>query len=144
MMLMMIVINPHEGTDSAPPPPPVDSLRYNFRWHAAEQQNFVTFPKINGESILNKNSRYESLGMTIMSQLISTGYISPGNPREIFFERANPGQFFGLIPCPWAKMMVEFPGVGQIFPNLKRLLLKLTKNQKKRKLRDSTNFIWRT
>ena len=58
-----------------------------------------------------------------MSQSIPTGYIPPGNPRENFFERANPGhpsKIFCLIPCPGAKMMVEFPGVGQNFPKLER------------------------
>ena len=59
---------------------------------------------------------------TLMSQSIPTGYIPPpGNPRENFFERANPGhpgKIFCLIPCPGAKMMVEFPGVGQNFPKL--------------------------
>ena len=43
----------------------------------------------------------------------------PGNPRENFFERANPGQNFlsNFLP-PGQKMMVEFPGVGQNFPKL--------------------------
>ena len=50
---------------------------------------------------------------------VSSNWVHPpGNPRENFFERANPGhtgKFFCLIPSPGAKMMVEFPGVGQNF-----------------------------
>ena len=39
--------------------------------------------------------------------------------------------------------MVEFPGVGQNFPNSKKLLLKLAKNPEKlSKLRDSTNSLF--
>ena len=57
-----------------------------------------------------------------MSQSIPTGYIPPGNPRENFFERANPGhpgKFFLSNSLPLGqKMMVEFPGVGQNFPKL--------------------------
>ena len=49
------------------------------------------------------------------------GTCPPGNPGENFFERANPGhpgKNFCLIPSPGQKMMVEFPGVGQNFPQL--------------------------
>ena len=52
----------------------------------------------------------------VMSQSFPTGYIPPGQPRGIFFERANPGHpgnFFCPIPCPGAK---NSPGVGQNFP----------------------------
>ena len=40
--------------------------------------------------------------------------------------------------------MVEFPGMGKIFPNSKKLLLKLAKKilKKLRKLRDSTTFLF--
>ena len=77
-----------------------------------------------------------------MSHSILTGYI----PRAIFFERANPvhpGDFC-LIPAPGQNMMVEFRGLGKIFSNSKKLLLKLAKNPKKklRKLRDSTNILF--
>ena len=51
----------------------------------------------------------------IMSQSIPTGYIPPGNPRENFFERANPGhpgKFFCLIPCPGAKNDGRIPRGG--------------------------------
>ena len=56
-----------------------------------------------------------------MSQSIPTGYIPPGNPRENFFERANPGhpgKIFCLIPCPGTKNDSRIPGVGQNFPKL--------------------------
>ena len=46
------------------------------------------------------------LTLHAMSQSIPTGYIPPGNPRENFFELANPdhpGKFFCLIPCLGAK-----------------------------------------
>ena len=52
---------------------------------------------------------------TVMSQSIPTGYTPPGNPRENFFERANPGhpgKFFCLIPCPGAKNDGQIPGGG--------------------------------
>ena len=66
----------------------------------------------------------------VMSQSIPTGYIPRATPRKIFLsERIRPnGQFFlsNSLP-PGQKMMVEFPGVGQIFPNSKKLLLKLAK-----------------
>ena len=85
-----------------------------------------------------------------MSQSIPTGYIPPGNPRKNFFERANlghPGNIFCLIPCPGAKMMVEFSGVGQNFPNSKKLLFKLAKNPLKIKKTTTDKraqfFIWR-
>ena len=61
--------------------------------------------------------------ISIMSQSIPTGYMPPppGNPGEIFFERANPGnpgKFFCLIPCPGAKNYCRIPrgGGGKIFP----------------------------
>ena len=57
-----------------------------------------------------------------MSQSIPTGYVPPpGNPRENFFEQANPGHLgnsFVYFSAPGAKMMVEFPGVGKNFPKL--------------------------
>ena len=42
----------------------------------------------------------------------------PGNPRENFFERANPGhpgKIFCLIPCPGAKNDGRIPGGGAKF-----------------------------
>ena len=90
----------------------------------------------------------EALLSEVMSQSIPTGYIPPpGNPRENFFERANPGRpgkFFCLIPCPGAKMMVKFPGGGAKFSKIRRNSpLSLQKILKKfRKLRDSTNFLF--
>ena len=54
----------------------------------------------------------------------------PDNPREIFFERANPGHpgiFLFNSPAPEQKMMVGFPGVRQNFPKLEELLIKLAK-----------------
>ena len=71
-----------------------------------------------------------------MPQSIPTGYIPPpGNPWENFFERANPGHLgkvFCLIPCPGAKNDGQIPrGWGKIFPNSKKLPLKLAKIFKK-------------
>ena len=57
----------------------------------------------------------------LMFQSIPTGYISPGQPPEIFFEQANPGHpaiFFCLIPCPGAKTDGRIPRVGQNSPKL--------------------------
>ena len=71
----------------------------------------------------------------------------PGNARENFFERANPGhpgKFFCLIPCPGAKNDGQIPREwGKIFPNSKKLPLKLAENpQEIQKLRDSTSFLF--
>ena len=47
----------------------------------------------------------------------------PGNPRENFFERANPGHpgnFFCLIPCPGAKNDGRIPGGGAKFSQTRR------------------------
>ena len=56
-------------------------------------------------------------------KLIPTGYTPPpppGNPGYFFLSERVPvtRQIFGLIPCPGAKMMVKFPGMGQNFPKL--------------------------
>ena len=69
----------------------------------------------------------------IMSQSIPTGYIPPpGNPGEIFFERANPGhpgKFFCLIRCPGAKNDGRIPGGGAKFSQTRRnCSLSLQKN----------------
>ena len=76
-------------------------------------------------------------------RLSSQAYVSvnsnwvhpPGNPRENCFERANPGhpgKTFCLIPCPEAKNDGRIPGGGgKIFPNSKKLLLKLAKKSLK-------------
>ena len=63
-------------------------------------------------------------------------------PPGKFFERANPGHSgnsFCLIPCPGAKTDGQIPHAwGKIFPNSKKLLLKLAKALKKlRRLQDS-------
>ena len=67
-----------------------------------------------------------------MSQSIPTGYIPPGNPRENFFERANPGHSgknFCLIPCPGAKNDGRIPGGGGKFSSTRRnCSLSLQKN----------------
>ena len=67
-----------------------------------------------------------------MSQSIPTGYIPPGNPRENFFERANPGhpgKMFCLIPCPRAKNDGRIPGGGAKFSQTRRnCSLNLQKN----------------
>ena len=44
----------------------------------------------------------------------------PGNPQEIFWSKQIPATraIFCLSPCPRAKMIVEFPRVGQNFPKL--------------------------
>ena len=83
-----------------------------------------------------------------MSQSIPTGYIPAlGNPRENFFERANPGhpgKFFCLIPCPGAKYDGQIPrGGAQFYQARGNSPLSLQKILKKfRKLRDSTNFLF--
>ena len=61
----------------------------------------------------------------IMSQSIPTWFIPspPGNSREIFFERANPGhpgKFFFPIPCPGAKKYGQIPGGGAKFTQTRR------------------------
>ena len=51
------------------------------------------------------------------------GTSPPGNPRENFFERANPGHpgnFFCLIPCPRAKNDGRIPGGGAKFSQTRR------------------------
>ena len=48
-------------------------------------------------------------------------HLHPRQPPAKLFERANPGHLgilFVQFPCPEAKMMDEFPGVGQNFPKL--------------------------
>ena len=75
------------------------------------------------------------------------GTSPPGNPRENFFERANPGHpgsFFCPIPCPGAKNDGRIPGGGAKFSQTRRnCTLTLQKILKKlRKLRDSTNFLF--
>ena len=78
----------------------------------------------------------------VMSQSIPTVYIPPppGKPRENLFERVNPGhpgKSFCLIPCPRAKNDAQIPrGWGKIFPNSKKLPLKLAKNSS----RNSENY----
>ena len=56
----------------------------------------------------------------------------PGNPRENFFERANPGhpgKIFCLIPCPGAKNDGRIPGGGATFSQTRRnCSLSLQKN----------------
>ena len=82
---------------------------------------------------------------SVMSQSIPTGYIPLGNPRENFFERANPGhpgKFFCLIPR--AKNDGRIAGGGAKFSQTRRnCSLSLQKILKKlRKLRDSTTFLF--
>ena len=64
-----------------------------------------------------------------MSQSIPAGYIPP---REIFFERANPGhpgKTFCLIPCSGAKNSGRIPGGGAKFSQTPRnCSLNLQKN----------------
>ena len=85
-----------------------------------------------------------------MSQSIPTGYIPPGNPRENFFERANPGhpgKIFCLIPCPGATNDSQIPrGWGKIFPNSKELPHKIAENPQEiqKTTRQYKFFVWRT
>ena len=60
------------------------------------------------------------------------GTSPPGNPRENFFERANPGhpgKIFCLIPCPGAKNDGRIPGCRATFSQTRRnCSLSLQKN----------------
>ena len=82
-----------------------------------------------------------------MPQSIPIGYIKPGNPREQFFERANPGHpgnFLYVIPCPRAKNDGQIPrGGAKLSQTRRNSPLSLQKILKKfRKLRDSSNFLF--
>ena len=70
-----------------------------------------------------------------MSQSIPTGYIPPGQPPGKFFwasESRPPGQNFLSNSLPWGKKWwSNSRGWGKIFPNSKKLLLKLAKKSLK-------------
>ena len=105
-------------------------------------------PKLDkNKSIVSRFSVFIVYKSAVMSQSVPTGYIPPGNPWEIFFERANPGHpgnFFCLSPCPGAKNDGRIPGGGaKFFQTQRNCSLSLQKNlEKLRKLRDSTNFLF--
>ena len=71
----------------------------------------------------------------LMSQTIPTGYIPPGQPRGKFFwasESRPPGQIFLSNSLPRGKKCwSNCRGWGKIFPNSKKLLLKLAKKSLK-------------
>ena len=85
---------------------------------------------------------------TVMSQSIPTGYIPPGNSREKFCERANPGhlgKIFCLIPCPGAKNDGRIPGGGAKFSRTQRncsLSLQKSPLKIKKIMRQYNLFIW--
>ena len=88
--------------------------------------------KTASDSYLNENPTIFDLYFSqvhfqnrLMSQSVPTGHIPPGNPGENFLRERIPATqaFFCSIPCPEAKMMVEFPGVGQNFPKLEETAL---------------------
>ena len=90
------------------------------------------------------NNKRKCLYLLVLNVSVNSNWVHPpGQPPEIFFERANPdqpGNFFCPIPCPGAKNYGRIPrGWGKIFPNSKKLLrIKLAKFLKKlRRLRDS-------
>ena len=115
------------------------SIKQTFQW-VPEESTWASL-------VLLQLYFFPEKGYRLMSQSIPTGYIPPGNPRENFFERANPGhpsKIFCLIPCPGAKNDGRIPGGGAKFSQTRRnCSLNLPKILKKlRKLRDSATFLF--
>ena len=100
-------------------------------------------------SQLNKESEIEQNYGTCRGYVsVSSNWVHPprATPGKFFLSEQIPAtraNFFVQFPAPGQKLMVEFPGVRQIFPNSKKLPLSLQKILKKfRKLRHNTNFLF--